>query len=169
MFNSVPPVITSPVNGTWMNVNKSSSLQLTCTGSGIPVPNIKWIHNGNTLRTSGPNAGSMTIGTTVVSQSLTYTITSADVNDNGWHTCMATRSLKGREYTAESKVYVNVQGESDRSFSFILPMYCKSPHVCFGTGVHCCHWQSWQDSQVHATVDFVYKHLRVYRREHFCG
>ena len=105
----VPPMITSPVNGTWMNVNANSSLTLTCTGSGVPVPNLTWTRDGVTI--AGPKAGSATIGSTVGSQSLNYTIMSASVRDSGWFTCTGDRVLIRTVYTASSSVFVNVQSE----------------------------------------------------------
>ena len=105
----VPPMIAPPVNGTWKNVNQSKSLTLTCTGSGIPVPNITWTRDGAAL--AGPMPGDATIDSVVGSQTLNHTIMSASIEDSGWYTCTASRTLKGMEYTAESKVYVDVLGE----------------------------------------------------------
>ena len=115
MSVSVPPVITSPVNGTWMHVNESSSLTLTCTGSGIPVPTLTWMHDGAPL--PGQKTGSNVIGPAVGSQTLTHPIMSASVSDSAWYTCTASRILKGKQHTAESKVYVNVQGKREHCFS----------------------------------------------------
>ena len=119
----VPPMITSPVNGTVFHVKKGSSLTLTCTGSGIPVPNMKWMRARMTL--VGPNAGDMTIGKSIGSQSLNYTIISASVDDNGWHTCIGDSALIGVSHTAESNIYVHVQGEIGLRCLYIFSLNSK--------------------------------------------
>ena len=78
---------------------------------------MKWMRAGMTL--VGPNAGDMTIGKSIGSQSLNYTIISASVDDNGWHTCIGDSALIGVSHTAESNVYVHVQGEIDLRWLYI--------------------------------------------------
>ena len=90
-------------------MNESSSLTLTCTGSGIPVPDLKWTRGGATL--AGPQTGNAAISSTVGSQSLNYTITSAKASDSGLYTCTGDRTLIGTPHTASSRVYVNVQSK----------------------------------------------------------
>ena len=90
-------------------MNESSSLTLTCTGRGIPIPHLTWRRDGTTL--AGPQTGSDTIGQTVGSQSLSYSIGSADASDSGWYLCTGDRTLIGTSYGVSSSVYVNVQSK----------------------------------------------------------
>ena len=103
-------------------MNESSSLTLPCTGSGIPVPTLTWLRNE--MQLVGPQVGSSVFGTTVGSQSLAYNITNARAINTGWYTCRGARTFKGKEYTMESKVYVNVQGKRGQFFLSFLCIDC---------------------------------------------
>lgn len=81
------------------NAAEGEDVELKCEASGIPPPEIKWIHNGKPIAEAPPNSRRIVSSNSIVIKSLIK-------KDTGNYGCNATNSL-GYVY---KDVYINVLG-----------------------------------------------------------
>uniref|UniRef100_A0A6P7F591 Neuroglian-like n=1 Tax=Diabrotica virgifera virgifera TaxID=50390 RepID=A0A6P7F591_DIAVI len=89
-----PYFLTKPTNH---NAAEGDSVELECKASGVPEPQVKWIHNGKPIEESLDNPRRKVLGNKIIIDNL-------QKNDTGNYGCNATNSL-GYVY---EEVYVNV-------------------------------------------------------------
>jgi hypothetical protein len=94
---AVPYFTEEPEN---VNAAEDETVEFHCKASGIPEPQIKWIHNGRPISEAPANPRRKMTPNSIVIQNLRK-------NDTGNYGCNATNSL-GYVY---KDVYVNVLGE----------------------------------------------------------
>lgn len=94
---AVPYFTEEPEN---VNAAEDETIEFRCKASGIPEPQIKWIHNGRPISEAAINVRRKVTPNSIVIQNLKK-------NDTGNYGCNATNSL-GYVY---KDVYVNVLGE----------------------------------------------------------
>ncbi|XP_012275891.1 neuroglian isoform X2 [Orussus abietinus] len=80
-----------------VNAAEDEMAEFRCEASGVPEPQIKWIHNGKPISEAPPNPRRKVTGNSIIIEKLTK-------NDTGNYGCNATNSL-GYVY---KDVYVNV-------------------------------------------------------------
>lgn len=88
------------------NAAEDETVELKCEASGVPEPQIKWIHNGVPISDSPSNSRRKVTPNSIVIEHLIK-------NDTGNYGCNATNSL-GYVY---KDVYINVLG---KFFPFLL-------------------------------------------------
>ena len=83
----VQPVIKTPINDTVIEINKETSINITCEATGDPMPTLMW------SRTSGHLSDRVSMGTTVITEdgsvSVNLTIINASREDTGEYVCTA--------------------------------------------------------------------------------
>jgi hypothetical protein len=94
---AVPYFTEEPEN---VNAAEDETIEFRCKASGVPEPQIKWIHNGRPISEATINVRRKVTPNSIVIQNLKK-------NDTGNYGCNATNSL-GYVY---KDVYVNVLGE----------------------------------------------------------
>ena len=94
---AVPYFTEEPEN---VNAAEDETIEFHCKASGVPEPQIKWIHNGRPITESSVNTRRKVTPNSIVIHSLRK-------NDTGNYGCNATNSL-GYVY---KDVYVNVLGK----------------------------------------------------------
>ena len=95
-----------------VNAAEGETVEFQCEASGVPEPQIKWIHNGVPIDQSHPNVRRKVGSNKIVIENLVK-------NDTGNYGCNATNSL-GYVY---KDVYVNVLGKSSFSNLYYNNVY----------------------------------------------
>lgn len=95
-FSAVPYFTVEPEN---INAAEGETVTFRCEASGVPEPQIKWIHNGKPIQEAPPNPRRKVSSNKIVIEQLT-------MKDTGNYGCNATNSY-GYVY---KDVYVNVLG-----------------------------------------------------------
>lgn len=98
------------------NVAEDETVKLTCEASGIPEPQIKWIHNGKPIGEAPSNDRRIVGPNSIVIKNLIK-------KDTGNYGCNATNTL-GYVY---KDIYVNVLGKNNSISNWCLE-HCKT-HV----------------------------------------
>ncbi|XP_020282519.1 neuroglian isoform X2 [Pseudomyrmex gracilis] len=81
----------------FVNAAEDETVEIRCEASGVPVPEIKWIHNGKPISKAPPNSRRKVTSNSIIIEKLVKT-------DTGNYGCNATNSL-GYVY---KDVYINV-------------------------------------------------------------
>ncbi len=96
MYNTVPPAISA--NAPTVNVTMGTTVALSCTSSGDPLPDLTWSHDDVTLATDGR--------VIISSDRHSLTLVNASQEDEGQYICEAT-NLVGSEFAT---ITLDVQG-----------------------------------------------------------
>ena len=107
-FTVAVSITQSPVD---TSVNRESSVNLTCTATGVPTPMIIWykqLNNGTLQLISGTGAYSISAVTSNVSRTSRLTIPNAAVSDTGNYLCHAFNLGMN---TTSNAAYLTVIGE----------------------------------------------------------
>ena len=107
-FTVAVSITQSPVD---TSVNRESSVNLTCTATGVPTPNIMWykqLNNGTLQLISGTGAYSISAVTSDVNRTSRLTIPNAAVSDTGNYLC---RAFNLDMNTTSDTAYLTVIGE----------------------------------------------------------
>lgn len=107
MFSAVPYFTEEPQIRT---AAEGETVEFNCEASGVPEPEIKWIHNGKPIAESPPNTRRRVYKNKIVIENL-------NKKDTGNYGCNATNSL-GYVY---KDVYINVLGSYQ---IFIIKICC---------------------------------------------
>ena len=125
MFHcSASPNITVPPVG--LTVEQSSSVELSCNVSGVPLPLVEWFTN------SSDGLTAVTVNRNVVIESMegengvssTLTLLSIQLSESGVYLCMANNSL-GFD-TAQAQVYVFGKVSLFLCISSFIPFLCST-------------------------------------------
>lgn len=94
-----------------MNAAEEETIYINCAASGLPEPQIKWIHNGKPISESPPNPR-RTVTPNMI------TIEKLQKKDTGNYGCNATNSL-GYVY---KDVFVNVLGKYEITYYYCMSL-----------------------------------------------
>lgn len=108
MFLAVPYFTEEPEI---INAAEDETVELKCAASGVPEPQIKWIHNGRPLNEAPTNPRRKVTQNSIIIEKLVK-------KDTGNYGCNATNSL-GYVY---KDVYINVQGML-LEIKFVFPFF----------------------------------------------
>lgn len=109
LFSAVPYFTIEPEI---KNVAEDETVEIQCAASGVPEPQIKWIHNGKPISEAPPNERRIVGPNSIMIKRLVKA-------DTGNYGCNATNSL-GYVY---KDVYINVLGNG---FYIIKSCLCRS-------------------------------------------
>ena len=113
-FITVPPTITTPIEGQLLNVTVGSNRSITCTATGYPVPTVVWQNSdgsslSNNRLLSGPvNMLSTGVGN-VTSVSVELMVIGAMRVDTGMYRCSASNSVNSTTRNVNITVQCKLQ------------------------------------------------------------
>ena len=106
VHHSVAPSVS--MHPTDINVTRLRSFSLTCEGTGRPVPEIKWSHNGSAIDLNQEHVSALSMSSPQKASS-TLTISMADTDFSGLYHCVL--SISGASMRSNNAL-VLVQGET---------------------------------------------------------
>ena len=97
---TAPPMVAEPTPGTTVFVNATDNVTVSCTASGLPAPDIRFLNGRGVLSTSGRiDVGTLSDPTELASGaslvSRTLTISATVDGDSGQYSCEAFNTIPG--------------------------------------------------------------------------